>query len=323
MRKFFTAGFLSCFLFYSSNAQQLEPGMVAPAPHFDEWLKGETISTFERGKVYVIDCWSTWCSPCIASMPHLSQLQDQYPDVIFIALNVGEPDLARPKAFVKSRDTSLHFRVATDQFDKGKDQPGYMDRNYLQTTGILGIPATYVINQEGKLVFIGNPYELDVVLPKVIDKTWDIDTYKQRSLGNLTYNYLNNNFDREEKEFVSKGDTALLYGFYEKRFSLFSERRPDRVREIIWSRMADPNGGSLLIPQMRNYAFGIRWMRNIISYYYHPKDAYFTTSWLYAKAGDKKESAAIIEEYKKELQQQQDELNATQKGLNMFFQKSK
>lgn len=27
-----------------------------------------------RGKVVVLECWGTWCAPCIASIPHLNQL---------------------------------------------------------------------------------------------------------------------------------------------------------------------------------------------------------------------------------------------------------
>lgn len=40
---------------------------------------------FQKGNVYVVEFWATWCQPCIAGMPHLSRLQEKYAkDGVFI-----------------------------------------------------------------------------------------------------------------------------------------------------------------------------------------------------------------------------------------------
>src|SRR5262245_13886578 len=53
-----------------------------PVPPLDvvKWIKGTEIADFERGRVYVVEFWTTWCQPCIAGMPHLTALQRQYAD---------------------------------------------------------------------------------------------------------------------------------------------------------------------------------------------------------------------------------------------------
>ena len=66
------------------------------------WLKGTPIQGFERGRVYVVEFWATWCGPCIAAMPHLSRVADKYKRrVTVIGVDVMEkaPSMKKLKAF--------------------------------------------------------------------------------------------------------------------------------------------------------------------------------------------------------------------------------
>nr|HEX4315595.1 redoxin domain-containing protein [Kofleriaceae bacterium] len=42
------------------------------------------------GHVTVLDFWATWCGPCKASIPHLSELHDRYPDLRIVGLSVED-----------------------------------------------------------------------------------------------------------------------------------------------------------------------------------------------------------------------------------------
>src|SRR4051812_24307595 len=106
-RYFLSAIVLAAFSFVVFAAEPagvaLKVGDPAPKLQLDKWLKGEPIKELEKGKVYVIECWATWCGPCIASMPHVTRLQAKYKDkgVVVIGINVWERDQSAPEPFVK------------------------------------------------------------------------------------------------------------------------------------------------------------------------------------------------------------------------------
>ena len=82
--------------YYDSVAGVVEehPLLGKPAPSFEtETLDGNKLATKDfAGKVVVLDFWATWCTPCIAAMPILKEVTDQYADrdVVFLAVNTGE-----------------------------------------------------------------------------------------------------------------------------------------------------------------------------------------------------------------------------------------
>lgn len=67
-----------------------------PAPDFTlQKLGGGTVSLKDlRGKVVMLDFWATWCPPCVAEMPSLTQLAKEYEPkgLVFVAANHDDPD---------------------------------------------------------------------------------------------------------------------------------------------------------------------------------------------------------------------------------------
>ena len=97
----------------------LNIGDPAPALRVRGWVKGEPVERFEKGKVYVLEFWATWCRPCIAAMPHLSALAGEYKDrVTFLGIDVYEKKtVGKIKAFVDSMGKRMDFRVAAEDSD--------------------------------------------------------------------------------------------------------------------------------------------------------------------------------------------------------------
>jgi len=56
------------------------PDKGTPAPPVDslQLLQAPTGAKADwgslKGKIVILDFWATWCSPCVASLPHLNQL---------------------------------------------------------------------------------------------------------------------------------------------------------------------------------------------------------------------------------------------------------
>ena len=47
-----------------------------------KWIQGEAPKSFESGKIYMFECWATWCGPCIAAIPHVNALHKKYYDKV-------------------------------------------------------------------------------------------------------------------------------------------------------------------------------------------------------------------------------------------------
>lgn len=146
-------------------------GEPAPPFYLSNWIKGDKITAFEKGKVYVIECWATWCKPCIAGMPHLSELAEKYRDKVTV-LGVSmyerkETTLPMIEKFVAGMGKKMDYNVATEQ-DK------LMAENWMAAYGQRGIPYAFVVDQQGRVAWAGTPNNLDKVLPQIVAGTWDI-----------------------------------------------------------------------------------------------------------------------------------------------------
>ncbi|MDH7460511.1 TlpA disulfide reductase family protein [Chitinophagaceae bacterium 26-R-25] len=129
----------------------------SPAPQLKvlKWLKGTPTDSFERGKVYVVEFWATWCWPCIESMPHLSNLAKKYNDVTFIGVTAWETSIAdsqKAAEFVKVSGEMMAYSVAF------ADIRGDVPKQWLNASGTKGIPASFVVDTSGKIGWMGMPY---------------------------------------------------------------------------------------------------------------------------------------------------------------------
>ena len=155
-------------------------GSKAPALQVSRFLQGEPVTAFEPNKIYVVEFWATWCGPCVQAMPHISEMQKKFPEVTFIGVNVWEDDDSAAEEFLKARGAQITYRIARDKIEPGaKAQTGAMATTWLEPAGVEGIPTAFVIDGKGRIAEIGHPLELDSVLPKVIDGSWDAATAKK------------------------------------------------------------------------------------------------------------------------------------------------
>ncbi|MET3913014.1 thiol-disulfide isomerase/thioredoxin [Bradyrhizobium sp. S3.3.6] len=145
----------------------------APSLKVENWLRGEPLTNFQPGKVYIVEFWATWCGPCEGMMPHLIELQAKYKDegveVVGVAAYEKAPtaDEARTTldAWLTEKFSNLNYRI-------GFDSTGEMNKLWMDASSSLLIPTSFVVDRDGHIAFIGDPTQIDAVLPKIINGTW-------------------------------------------------------------------------------------------------------------------------------------------------------
>jgi thiol-disulfide isomerase/thioredoxin len=156
-------------------AEGLGIGDPAPKLEVKEFVKGDPVKELARGKIHVVEFWATWCGPCIATIPHLTELQKKHKDVIFIGVSVFETNPAEVPEFVKKMGEKMDYRVALDAVaDGAKGQDGKMATNWMKAAKQRGIPTAFIVNGEGKIAWIGHPAGMDKPLEEIVAGKWDI-----------------------------------------------------------------------------------------------------------------------------------------------------
>jgi thiol-disulfide isomerase/thioredoxin len=170
-------GFLLCVPLTLWAQTTLKEGSKAPPLKVAKWIKGKPVQRFEPGKVYVVEFWATWCGPCRRSIPHLTELAKKFKGkVTVIGVSIWENPrnstsadyIPRVEQFVREMGAKMDYIVAVD------DPKGTMARTWMTAAGQDGIPTAFVIDQQGRIVWIGHPMaELEEVLEQVVAGKFD------------------------------------------------------------------------------------------------------------------------------------------------------
>ena len=160
----------------AAKVSTLNVGDRAPLLQPAKWLKGVPIPTFEKGHIYVVEFWATWCGPCKANIPHLTELAQKYQGKVdVIGVDIWESDdpkintLPKVTAFVQSQGSHMVYHVAADTLD------GRISNAWMKPAGENGIPTAFIIGKDGRIAWIGNPaLGLAAALPQIIDDKFDV-----------------------------------------------------------------------------------------------------------------------------------------------------
>lgn len=161
------------------NAAALNIGDAAPALKASKWVKGGEVA-LDTNQTYVVEFWATWCGPCRASIPHLTELAHKFKDqVTFIGMDVwenGGDQAAKEKAvdkFVTSMGDNMDYHVAMDDGT-------FMADNWMKAADQNGIPCAFVISKS-KILWIGHPMAgLEETLADVVAGKFDMERAKKR-----------------------------------------------------------------------------------------------------------------------------------------------
>lgn len=124
-----------------------------------------------KGKLVILDMWSTWCTSCIAAFPKMEKLQEQFKDKIQIILT--NPSNSKYDSEDNIKSTLYKLKSRTGFYPS---LPVTMRDTVLNTLfPHQSVPHIVIINNLGKLIGITYPYTIteeniqSILAGKVID----------------------------------------------------------------------------------------------------------------------------------------------------------
>jgi peroxiredoxin len=93
-----------------------------------------------RGKVVLLNFWATWCASCQVELPRFAEWQKRYGAQGLQVLAVSMDDNAAPVRRTVRR-LRLNYPIVVGDAKLGEEYGG-----------VLGLPVTYLVDREGKIV---------------------------------------------------------------------------------------------------------------------------------------------------------------------------
>lgn len=197
-----------------------------------------------KGRVVLVEYWGVNCPPCLASIPHLSALQEKYgrDQFVIVANHCQSADNAQTASVFKSRG--------------GSDLISVINHGSLSGADVSGIPHCFLFNHEGKLIYDGSPSGLDAPVESAVKsspgflvagRTYQKTQKQAAAIGSLRANLTGT---LKSLRTLAKGDDATAKEEAEHLLGKIDGFASRNLEQITANRSDDPVAASETLARM-------------------------------------------------------------------------
>lgn len=124
----------------------LSVGSLAPQWKLEAFDSNKTVALSDfKGQVILIDFWIKNCGPCIASMPHLNELQNKFRNKNFKIISINSYDSKADVSWLTNK-----FKTNYTVLLNGKQSA--------EKYGVEGFPTFFIVDRTGKIIYVNTGY---------------------------------------------------------------------------------------------------------------------------------------------------------------------
>ena len=120
------------------------------------------------GKIRIIDFWATWCGACIAKMPELKRLKNEFPNDLEI-ISISDESLEEVLPFIQKKQLPFQFVVDKESIISNKFEVG-------------ALPFTILLDKKGNVKTVNNS---SVITPEIMKDLIADKPVKFPKIGNI------------------------------------------------------------------------------------------------------------------------------------------
>jgi len=141
-----------CYILFSyfSVGYALTVGDTVPEIYGITINDDNFILSMYNGKLRLINFFSTNCKPCEKELPDLALLENEMPDIMIIAICVGNLNKTNVRKFIKKLSKAPKLVVCSGDFVKN---------DY----GFHGLPHSVIIDKQGRVLKIIPGYNIKII----------------------------------------------------------------------------------------------------------------------------------------------------------------
>ena len=195
-------------------------GSKAPALDIETWFSDregefEHTTTFEPGKIYLIDFWATWSPATHLWMVKYAGLQDLYFEDGLQIIRISDEDEDSVANFLEL-DVKGNAETIYAEWSLGycvtADPDRSVHEDYIVAAQHANIPVVFIVGRTGLIEWLGNPTKMRKPLKEIIAGKWDRAAFGAEMLAQQRMTKM----AAEVRELLQKGETEEALKLIEK-----------------------------------------------------------------------------------------------------------